>query len=144
MTSFFKFAEYAFKAINSAKNTSLAIRGNDCCVVITQKKIPDKLLVPDTVTHLFKITQTVGCVMTGMTGGLVLFATARERRERERWRAGEGGERWREMEREREMERRGEGKKWRGENKVLYCISEQAQTPMLLICASAFAPAVVA
>uniref|UniRef100_A0A8C5KSV2 Proteasome alpha-type subunits domain-containing protein n=1 Tax=Jaculus jaculus TaxID=51337 RepID=A0A8C5KSV2_JACJA len=47
--------EYAFKAINQGGLTSVA------------KKVPDKLLDSSTVTHLFKITENIGCVMTGMT-----------------------------------------------------------------------------
>ena len=54
--------------MNAGGLTSVGIRGKDSCAVITQKKVPDKLLVADTVTHLFPISENVGCVMTGMLG----------------------------------------------------------------------------
>ncbi|TNY18044.1 20S proteasome subunit PAA1, partial [Rhodotorula diobovata] len=59
--------EYAFKAITTSGHTSLAIRGAGVSVVITQKKVPDKLLDPESITHIFNITPSIGCVMTGRT-----------------------------------------------------------------------------
>ena len=59
--------EYAFKAIKAANMTSVGVRGKDSCVVVTQKKVPDKLIDPETVTSMYKITQNIGCSMTGMT-----------------------------------------------------------------------------
>ncbi|ODV76774.1 N-terminal nucleophile aminohydrolase [Suhomyces tanzawaensis NRRL Y-17324] len=57
--------EYAFKAINSSNITSLAVSGKDSAVLISQKKIPDKLLDPKTVSYLFKITPSIGLLVTG-------------------------------------------------------------------------------
>lgn len=58
--------EYALKAINQSGLTSIGVRGKESACVITQRKIPDKLIDPDTVTHLYRLTKHSGCVMTGM------------------------------------------------------------------------------
>ncbi|KAK9461474.1 nucleophile aminohydrolase [Lipomyces oligophaga] len=57
--------EYAFKAITAANITSIGLRGKDCAVVISQKKVPDKLLDADTVSYIFPISRSVGAVLTG-------------------------------------------------------------------------------
>lgn len=57
--------EYAFKAISSFGQTSIAVRGNDTVVVCTQKKIPDKLIVPDSVTNIFNISDSRGVILVG-------------------------------------------------------------------------------
>lgn len=46
----------------------MGIKGESCAVVATQKKVTEKLIDPDTVTHLFRITDLIGCVMTGRIG----------------------------------------------------------------------------
>jgi len=60
--------EYAFQAVKKNQNlTSVALRGDDSVVCVTQKKVPDKLMDKDFVTHLYNITPNVGCLMTGMS-----------------------------------------------------------------------------
>ena len=59
--------EYAFKAIKGAGITSVGIRGKDSVTIVTQKKVPDKLLDPASVTNLYKISKRIGCIATGVT-----------------------------------------------------------------------------
>mmetsp|Transcript_11991 Transcript_11991/g.27749 ORF Transcript_11991/g.27749 Transcript_11991/m.27749 type:complete len:259 (+) Transcript_11991:118-894(+) len=65
--------EYAYKASISGGLTGIAVRGKDSVCVVTQKKVVDRLVQPDSVTHVHKITTKLGaCVVTGAsasTGG---------------------------------------------------------------------------
>ncbi|KAK0571030.1 hypothetical protein LWI29_010087 [Acer saccharum] len=59
--------EYAFKAVKAASVTSIGVRGKDSVCVVTQRKVPDKLLDQTSVTHLFPITKYLGLLATGLT-----------------------------------------------------------------------------
>ncbi len=59
--------EYAFKAASSASGlTGVSLRGKNSCVVVTQKKVPDRLMDPKSISHIFAITPKIGCLATGM------------------------------------------------------------------------------
>lgn len=58
--------EYAFKAAKSTGLTAIAVKGTDSVVFIAQKRVQDKLVDATSVSHLFKITEKIGCVMTGL------------------------------------------------------------------------------
>ncbi|OQV21831.1 Proteasome subunit alpha type-6 [Hypsibius exemplaris] len=60
--------EYAFKAISVTGHTSVGLKGTNLAVVVTQKKVPDRLLNPASVSNVYKLTESHGCVMTGLVG----------------------------------------------------------------------------
>jgi len=62
--------EYTFKAVASGNLTSIGVRGKDSVVVVTQKRVPDKLVDAETVTHLFTISKNVGVCGTGLVADI--------------------------------------------------------------------------
>lgn len=74
--------EYAFKAANSGL-TGVAVRGKDSVAVVTQKKVVDRLVKPESVSHLWQITPKVGCLLTGN------MADAKSLIQRARYEAGQ-------------------------------------------------------
>jgi 20S proteasome subunit alpha 1 len=56
--------EYCFKAASSGL-TIVAVRGKDSVSLVTQKKVSDRLMEPESVTHIFTINNKVGCCVTG-------------------------------------------------------------------------------
>lgn len=58
--------EYAFKAVKAPGITSIAVRGKDTVCAVTQKKVPDKLIDPSSVTSVFQISEHHGCIATGV------------------------------------------------------------------------------
>jgi len=58
--------EYCIKAANSGGNTAVAIKGRDCACFITQKKVPDRLIDPTSVTNIYRITDSIGCLLLGL------------------------------------------------------------------------------
>lgn len=58
--------EYSFTAVKNSGYTSVGVKSKDSVVVITQKKIPDKSIVPSSVTHIFKVNESIGVLFTGL------------------------------------------------------------------------------
>ena len=57
--------ENTYNAVKNYGLTTVAVRGTDSVVVCTQKKVPDKLIVKESVSNIFKITDTIGVIVTG-------------------------------------------------------------------------------
>mgnify|MGYP001988590658 CR=1 FL=1 len=47
--------------------TAVAVRGKSSCALVIQKKVPDRLIDPTSVTYVYKITEKIGCLMAGLT-----------------------------------------------------------------------------
>lgn len=58
--------EYAFKAVKGPGVTAIAVRGADSVCAVTQKKVPDKLIDPSSVTSAFRLSENHGCIATGV------------------------------------------------------------------------------
>jgi len=58
--------EYALKAANGGTNTAVAVKGAKTSVVITQKKVPDRLVDASYLTSIYRITDTIGCLLVGL------------------------------------------------------------------------------
>ena len=54
------------KAVKSTGLTSVGVRGATSVALVTQKRVQDKLVDASSVTHLFRLSSRVGCVMTGL------------------------------------------------------------------------------
>ena len=57
--------EYAFKGATAGGNTAIAVRGKECSVIITQRKVPDRLIDPTSVTSIYRVTDSIGVLMIG-------------------------------------------------------------------------------
>lgn len=58
--------EYAMKAATGGGNTAIAVRGENSAAFITQKKISDRLMDPSCLTSVYRITDSIGCLMIGL------------------------------------------------------------------------------
>lgn len=58
--------EYAMKAALGGGNTAVAVRGEHSATFITQRKIPDRLIDPSSLSNIHRITDTIGCLMIGL------------------------------------------------------------------------------
>lgn len=52
--------------MSSSGLTGVSLQGKNSCVVVTQKKVPDRLMDPASISHIFQITPTIGCLVTGL------------------------------------------------------------------------------
>merc|ERR1712070_45926 len=60
--------EYAMKAVKHTQLTAVAVRGDDSVAVVVQKKVPDKMLDPSTISSMWSISDHVGAAVIGHIG----------------------------------------------------------------------------
>jgi len=60
--------EYAMKAVKHTQLTAVAVRGDDTVVVVCQKKVPDKMMDPSSISSLFHVSENVGAAIIGAVG----------------------------------------------------------------------------
>jgi 20S proteasome subunit alpha 1 len=46
--------------------TSVGVRGKDSVVLVTEKRVPDKLIDETSVTNLFSVSDKIGALTTGI------------------------------------------------------------------------------
>ena len=63
--------EYAFNAVKSFGQLILGIKGNNITVAVSQKKVTDNTIDIKSVTNLYRITDHIGCVITGLQADCV-------------------------------------------------------------------------
>lgn len=63
--------EYAFNAVKSFGQLAVGMKGNNITVAISQKKMTDNSIDIASVTNLYRITDHIGCVMTGLQADCV-------------------------------------------------------------------------
>ena len=65
--------EYAFKAVKSCGLTAIGIRGRDSVILLSEKKVQDRFIDPQTVTTIHKVTSKVGAMTIGLIRTLPLI-----------------------------------------------------------------------
>jgi hypothetical protein len=72
--------EYSYKAVKAAGITAIAIRCKDGVVVASQRKVPDKLMKPESVTNVFSVDGNIGaCIIGRVPDGQLVLDWAREK-----------------------------------------------------------------
>ena len=72
--------EYAFNAVKSFGQLVVGMKGNNVAVAISQKKVTDNSIDISSVSSIFRITDHIGCAMTGLQAdNMTLVDRAREK-----------------------------------------------------------------